>query len=227
MTSNIFSSNGTNDRTSTSNYHTLSCSLAGCSLGVRCVLVLSVSFVCCTPQAAAFADPYTIITGGSGALCGLVGVLFVELFNMWSVVKEPVNELINLCIFFAVILLVGTMPHLNNWAHVAGFVFGLLMAMLLLPYVSFGKWGIRRKRILVVVSIILLLVFILSLILLFQIVQNTSCASCDRFNCIDYSPGLCARYRPTPPATAVQYSPNEARYYQNAIWEILFLLQTF
>ncbi|XP_065175952.1 inactive rhomboid protein 2-like [Sycon ciliatum] len=167
--------------------------------------------------AAGYANPYQIMTGASGALCGLLAVLFVELFNMWSLLKDPVNEFTSLCFYLIVVFIIGTLPGLNNFAHLAGFVFGLLMSVLLLPYVSFGKWAIRRKRIIAGVSFTLLVIFIITLLLFFSLIQSSEfCTGCHHFNCIDYVANLCAKFVPPSASSFVLYSPAESLFYQNA-----------
>ena len=37
-------------------------------------------------------------------------------------------------------------PGVDNWAHVGGFVFGLLASIVFLPYITFGAWDRLRKR---------------------------------------------------------------------------------
>ncbi len=40
----------------------------------------------------------------------------------------------------------GTLPWFNNIAHVGGFVFGVLSAIVFLPFITFGKLDKYRKR---------------------------------------------------------------------------------
>lgn len=106
-----------------------------------------------------------------------------------------------------VLLLVGTLPFIDNWSHVAGFFFGkdicprsiaspsyptgVVSSIIFLPYITFGKWDVRRKRILVLVCMPLLAIMLILAFVLFYNVQNTQfCTWCKYLNCIPYSSNI-------------------------------------
>lgn len=41
--------------------------------------------------------------------------------------------------------MVGTLPFVDNFAHIGGLVFGIFAAMAFLPYITFGRWNRIRK----------------------------------------------------------------------------------
>lgn len=45
------------------------------------------------------------------------------------------NQLLVIVLGF---LLIGTFPYIDNWAHLGGFVFGIVSAIVFLPYITFG-----------------------------------------------------------------------------------------
>lgn len=49
---------------------------------------------------------------------GLIGVLFVELFQYWQIVDYAWLEFLKLLGFTAVLLAVGTLPYIDNMAHI-------------------------------------------------------------------------------------------------------------
>ncbi len=56
--------------------------------------------------------------GASGAVFGLLGVLFVELFQFWQIVDHAYLELLKLAGFVFFLLALGTLPYVDNMAHI-------------------------------------------------------------------------------------------------------------
>jgi membrane associated rhomboid family serine protease len=84
--------------------------------------------------------------GAAGAIYGMVGVALVDLFHCWPVMKTPWQTLNKFLVQVVALLLVGTTPWLDNFAHVGGFLFGILSGIVFLPYVTFSTWDKLRKR---------------------------------------------------------------------------------
>lgn len=63
-------------------------------------------------------DPYGVNGGASGAVFGLLGVLYVELFQFWQIVDRAWLELVKLTAFIVFLLALGTLPYVDNMAHV-------------------------------------------------------------------------------------------------------------
>ena len=49
---------------------------------------------------------------------GLIGVLFVELFQYWQIVDNAWIEFLKLLGFTVFLLAVGTLPYIDNMAHI-------------------------------------------------------------------------------------------------------------
>ena len=62
--------------------------------------------------------PYEVNAGASGAVFGMLGVLYVELFQFWQIVDRAYLELIKLTTFVVVLLILGTLPYVDNFAHI-------------------------------------------------------------------------------------------------------------
>ncbi len=99
--------------------------------------------------------------------------------------------------------LAGTFPYVDNFAHLSGFVFGIVSAVIFLPYITFGlvsatcshshslsltpshfltiahshshhsKWDVARKRFLLLLAVPLLFAMFIVAFVLFYSVQNT------------------------------------------------------
>eukprot|EP00052_Salpingoeca_macrocollata_P025829 m.236607 g.236607 ORF g.236607 m.236607 type:complete len:101 (-) comp22491_c1_seq24:335-637(-) len=81
---------------------------------------------------------FQVDSGPSGAIYGLFGVLLIDLFQSWQVVPKPWKELQKLLALIVVSLLIGTLPSVDNFAHMAGLCFGAVTAVVFLPYITFG-----------------------------------------------------------------------------------------
>eukprot|EP00052_Salpingoeca_macrocollata_P026336 m.244289 g.244289 ORF g.244289 m.244289 type:complete len:766 (-) comp22558_c1_seq6:32-2329(-) len=140
-------------------------------------------------------SPYTVDVGADPAVFGFLGVLFVELFQSWQLVERAKMELLKLTAVLAVALLLGTMPYVDNWSHLGGFFLGMLSAVVFLPYITFGKWDLRRKQILLLICAPLLLATVIMSFIVFYVIQTTEfCSWCHHLNCIEYTSSLsCSR----------------------------------
>jgi membrane associated rhomboid family serine protease len=132
--------------------------------------------------------PTTVSMGADPAVYGLIGVMLVELFQAWQVVPNVWWTLTKLVVLIAISLLIGTLPYVDNWSHIGGFAFGIVSGIVFLPYITFGKWDARRKKILLYVCIPLLFIMFLMAFVVFYLIGNTRwCESCHYFNCIVWS----------------------------------------
>eukprot|EP01135_Chromosphaera_perkinsii_P000076 Nk52_evm27s24 gene=Nk52_evmTU27s24 len=130
--------------------------------------------------------------GASGALYGLLGVLVIELFQSWQMLKTPQREAYKLAAMVGLSLLMGTLPWVDNWAHFGGFFVGLIAASAFLPYVNFGKADKKRKQVLSLISIPLLLGVIgMGLLIFYTTNDGSFCPWCGYFNCVPFTPTFC------------------------------------
>ena len=78
--------------------------------------------------------------------------MLLELIQNWSIMTNPIIELIRMMMTICVSLSIGLLPGVDNYAHVGGMLSGILLGLMLMPSVSFGKWDDRRKRIIAVLA---------------------------------------------------------------------------
>ncbi|GMI76311.1 RHOMBOID-like 2 [Hibiscus trionum] len=87
---------------------------------------------------------HNISVGASGALFGLLGAMLSELLTNWTIYTNKAAALITLVVIIAVNLAVGILPHVDNFAHIGGFLTGFLLGFVLLLRPQFG-W-VQRHR---------------------------------------------------------------------------------
>ncbi|KAL2486480.1 RHOMBOID-like 1 [Abeliophyllum distichum] len=145
----------------------------------------------------------TISVGASGALFGLLGAMLSELFVNWTIYENKFQAILTLLLIIIINLAVGILPHVDNFAHLGGFVTGFLLGFVLLirPHFGYVKqrtapysyFATSRKSkyklyqyILLVVSLILLIVgFTVGLNLLLRGVDgNHNCSWCHYLSCV-------------------------------------------
>ncbi|XP_078668006.1 inactive rhomboid protein 1-like [Branchiostoma floridae x Branchiostoma belcheri] len=136
-------------------------------------------------------SPYSPQMGGSAAACGLLGCACVELLQAWRLVPRAPCKLLTLLTVLTVLFTAGTLPLVDNWAQLGGFVFGLLSALVFLPYIVLGRWDARRKRCLVVFGFVMIVLMYSVLLMMFYYVQGDFCPACKHFNCIPYTTDAC------------------------------------
>ncbi|GFP87663.1 inactive rhomboid protein 1, partial [Phtheirospermum japonicum] len=148
-----------------------------------------------------------ISVGASGALFGLLGAMLAELISNWSIYTNKVAALLTLLVIVLINLAVGILPHVDNFAHIGGFMTGLLLGFILLPRPQFG-WterhnlpaGARARSkykayqyVLGLVSLILLVAgFVVGLVMLFRGVNGYErCHWCRYASCVPTSKWKC------------------------------------
>ncbi|KAI8923148.1 rhomboid family-domain-containing protein [Entophlyctis helioformis] len=135
---------------------------------------------------ASLSDVRVPSVGASGSLYGMVACLLLDLIQNWSLIKQPWIELAKMILNIIFSLLLGTLPYIDNLAHVGGFITGLLLGILFMPKIYFGKWDRRRKYALMVAALPSLIVYFALTINSFYDGTNT-CGWCKYANCI---PGM-------------------------------------
>ncbi|KAI3727579.1 hypothetical protein L6452_16195 [Arctium lappa] len=148
-----------------------------------------------------------ISVGASGALFGLLGAMLSELLTNWTIYANKAAALFTLVIIILVNLAVGMLPHVDNFAHIGGFLTGFLLGFVLLIRPQFS-WqerrnlpvGARGKSKFTVyqyafwlVSVILLIVgFTVGLVMLFRGENgNDRCSWCHYLSCVPTSRWRC------------------------------------
>ena len=112
-------------------------------------------------------NPYTVGAGASGAVFGLAGVLILLLKSKYLPV--PPSELQGLrrsVIYFAVLnfaigagtlFLPASMPKIDNFAHLGGFLSGVAIGVPLVPKIGAGRNRYRRRQAFVFGGMLLIL----------------------------------------------------------------------
>ncbi|XP_057955937.1 RHOMBOID-like protein 1 [Malania oleifera] len=148
----------------------------------------------------------TISVGASGALFGLLGSMLSELITNWTIYSNKFAALLTLVFIIAINLALGILPHVDNFAHIGGFLSGFLLGFVFFMRPQFG-WVSQRNAppgyvptstkpkhkmyqyVLLVISLILLIVgFTIGLIMLLQGVNaNDHCSWCHYLSCVPTS----------------------------------------
>ncbi|XVF51542.1 hypothetical protein PTKIN_Ptkin04bG0193000 [Pterospermum kingtungense] len=148
-----------------------------------------------------------ISVGASGALFGLLGAMLSELLTNWTIYTNKAAALITLIVIIAINLAVGILPHVDNFAHIGGFLTGFLLGFVLLLRPQFG-WvqrqhlpaGARVKSkhkgyqyVFWVIAVVLLIVgFAVGLVMLFRGENgNNHCSWCHYLSCVPTSRWHC------------------------------------
>jgi len=123
--------------------------------------------------------------GCSGALYGLIGCLFLDLFQSWKLILHPWKELTKMIIVIIASFAVGLLSFIDNSAHVGGFISGILTGLIFLPTISFSKLDLRIKRCSMIASIFLTTYAYFWVLRSFYS-SDHPCKWCKYINCIDY-----------------------------------------
>ncbi|KAF4623366.1 hypothetical protein D9613_001726 [Agrocybe pediades] len=123
--------------------------------------------------------------GASGAIFGTVAVTWVDLFAHWKYQYRPVRKLVVMTIELLVGIAIGYIPYVDNFAHIGGFVMGLLVGTVFYPVISVSR---RHK---LVMWIFRLAAIPLAVLLFVVLVRNfytsdpyAACKGCRYLSCI-------------------------------------------
>jgi membrane associated rhomboid family serine protease len=70
--------------------------------------------------------------GASGSLFGIMALVLLDLLYNWTSRPSPVKDLIWLLLDVAIAFVLGLLPGLDNFAHIGGFLMGLILGICLL-----------------------------------------------------------------------------------------------
>ncbi|KAK8265107.1 hypothetical protein V6Z12_D12G156400 [Gossypium hirsutum] len=101
-------------------------------LAARCGSVLSSLFI-----------QGSISFGASGALFGLLGAMLSELLTNWTIYTNKAAALITLTVIIVINLAVRILPHVDNFAHIGGFLTGFLLGLFCCFVPNSGGWDVN------------------------------------------------------------------------------------
>jgi len=122
--------------------------------------------------------------GCSGSLYGLLACLLLDLIQNWKLIVDPWKELIKMLLIIIFSLGIGLLRFVDNFAHVGGFITGIFSGLIFMPTIIFGKWDLRRKRFLMVISVPILIGMFIWVFSSFYEEGRSSCTWCKYVTCI-------------------------------------------
>lgn len=130
--------------------------------------------------------------GASAAIYGMLGVEAVDLFYTWQLIDDKAAQLFGLIVKLILFLGIGTLPYIDNFAHVGGFLTGIVVGLCFLPFIFFSKMDLIRKRMAQFLSIIGLAALILGLLYVFYTSGEITCKNCQYIDCVPYTSKICS-----------------------------------
>ncbi|XP_012867134.1 PREDICTED: inactive rhomboid protein 1 isoform X1 [Dipodomys ordii] len=137
--------------------------------------------------------PYRAEVGPAGSQFGILACLFVELFQSWQILARPWRAFFKLLAVVLFLFAFGLLPWIDNFAHISGFVSGLFLSFAFLPYISFGKFDLYRKRCQIIIFQAVFLGLLAGLVVLFYF-YPVRCEWCEFLTCIPFTDKFCEKY---------------------------------
>ncbi|VDN22368.1 unnamed protein product [Dibothriocephalus latus] len=107
-------------------------------LGWLRVALIYILSGCFSSLASGIMLPYHVNTGPTGAHFALFGVVFVDYLQTHEIFTSPWTAILQQSLPIFGVLFVGFLPWLDNYAHVSGFISGVLLSYVFVPYLGFG-----------------------------------------------------------------------------------------
>ena len=155
--------------------------------------------------ASAIFVPHRAESGPAGAQFGLLAALLVEGVNVWPILRNPVLALSKLLGILLFLLMLGFLPWIDNFAHIFGFLGGMLLSFAFFPYLTFNNMEnnrslnhcssflyTRKGRLWMIgVSVVLFILLLIGLLIIFY-ADILDCDWCKYFSCIPFTDKFCA-----------------------------------
>jgi len=126
--------------------------------------------------------------GASGAIFGSIAITWVDLVAHWKYQYRPVRKLIFMIIELAIGIAVGYIPYVDNFAHLGGFLMGLLVGTTFYPVIH------ETKRHRLIVWFFRLAALPLTIVLFVVLTKNfytsdpyAACSGCRYLSCFPTS----------------------------------------
>ncbi|KAK8265109.1 hypothetical protein V6Z12_D12G156400 [Gossypium hirsutum] len=154
-------------------------------LAARCML--SVPFCSGSVLSSLFIQG-SISFGASGALFGLLGAMLSELLTNWTIYTNKAAALITLTVIIVINLAVRILPHVDNFAHIGGFLTGFLLGFARVT----SKHKAYQYLFLVIAMVLLIVGFTVGLVMLFRGENgHDHCSWCHYLSCVPTSKWHC------------------------------------
>ena len=115
--------------------------------------------------------------------------MLVEVIHSWRDLSNPGQAVVQLLVILLILFIFGLLPWIDNYAHLAGFVFGFLLSFATWPYVPYLS---RRSKIISVIACLSVSVCLfVVLVVLFYVSPLYECPNCQYFNCIEFTAQFC------------------------------------
>uniref|UniRef100_A0A8C9WWM0 Inactive rhomboid protein n=1 Tax=Sander lucioperca TaxID=283035 RepID=A0A8C9WWM0_SANLU len=137
--------------------------------------------------------PYRAEVGPAGSQFGILACLFVELFQSWQILAQPWRAFTKLLCVVLFLFAFGLLPWIDNFAHISGFISGFFLSFAFLPYISFGRMDLYRKRCQIIVFMLVFVGLFSGLVVLFY-VYPIKCEWCELLTCIPFTDKFCEKY---------------------------------
>lgn len=131
--------------------------------------------------------------GPAGSQFGILACLFVELFQSWQILARPWRAFFKLLAVVLFLFAFGLLPWIDNFAHISGFISGFFLSFAFLPYISFGKFDLYRKRCQIIVFQLIFIALFSGLVILFYF-YPIKCEWCEFLTCIPFTDKFCEKY---------------------------------
>ncbi|XP_025056417.1 inactive rhomboid protein 1 isoform X6 [Alligator sinensis] len=131
--------------------------------------------------------------GPAGSQFGILACLFVELFQSWQILARPWRAFFKLLAVVLFLFAFGLLPWIDNFAHISGFVSGFFLSFAFLPYISFGRFDLYRKRCQIIIFQLIFIGLFSGLVILFYF-YPIKCEWCEFLTCIPFTDKFCEKY---------------------------------
>ena len=147
--------------------------------------------------------------GPAGSLMGILSTLLVYVLLEWKRFIHPIFEVGKLVLLLLTGLIIGLLPYVDNFAHIGGFITGILLSAIFVPYYppyegeasqvpKSHKDRFRRIKILLVAICLPTFIAVYIIIFVLFYVVQPNCPGCQYITCIPFTDTICQDQRPSP-----------------------------
>lgn len=103
------------------------------------------------------------------------------------------DQCISLFLSLSFYAAIGTLPYIDNFSQIGGFIFGVLASFIFVPYITIGKWDRAKKLCLLCTAVpIILALYLVGFVVFYNLPDPDFCQPyCGYINCIPYTDTFC------------------------------------
>jgi len=94
-----------------------------------------------------------VAVASTSSTFSFLGILFLDLFMNWQLIHSPWKDLLLMMLVTIVALGLGVLPYIDLFQSLGTLTCAIVLGVIFVPHLSFGKWDAVRKKVAIAVAV--------------------------------------------------------------------------